>query len=68
MTNKREEREREMIFIIQKLIADIKEQAYKEAVSSYFIAQIERLEDLISLMSMETQSKIIERKEVILCQ
>jgi len=68
MKNRREEREKEMIFVIQKLIADIKEQAHKEAVSSYFIAQIERLEDLVSLMSIETQSKIIEKKEVILCQ
>jgi len=40
---------RELLFNLQKAIADVKETAAKEQVSHYLMSQIERVADLIDL-------------------
>jgi hypothetical protein len=41
--------DRELLFNLQKAIADVRETAAKEQVSYYLISQIERVADLIDL-------------------
>jgi len=47
--------DKELLFNIQKAIADIRETAAKEQVSYYLMSQIERVAELVDLTMPETE-------------